>query len=107
ELVDPGPVARAAGHAHDRLVPPQAAPDDRLPAALDAEEEDRPLERHAVDRAEPAPHRVAPAVAAVEPGRLDRDVAGTRAGGAARRREQVRESRETAGFRRGWGRSHG
>jgi hypothetical protein len=97
ELVDAGPVRGVSGHAHDGVVAAHAAADDRPPAALHAEEEDRPVERHAVDRGEAAPERVAPVVAPVEADRLDRHVAGARARGAAGRRKEVRESGEMAG----------
>ena len=101
QLVDSGPVSGVAGHADDDARPAEAATDDRLAAALDTEEEDRPVERDPVDDAPPPRRRPAPPVAPVEADRLDRDVPRTRAGGAAGAGEQVGEAGEALVLDRG------
>ena len=101
QLVDSGPVSGVAGHADDDARPAQAAADDRLAAALDTEEEDRPVVRDPVDEAASPRQRVAPPIPPVEADRLDRDVPRTRAGGAAGAGEQVGEAGEALVLDRG------
>src|SRR5439155_2893239 len=89
ELVDSRPVVGVAGHADHHTVAAQAAPDKRLARALDAEEEDRPIERHAIDPPEPAPRRDTPAISVIQAGGLDRHVSRAGARCAALVREQI------------------